>query len=96
MSFAIPVQRLRETQSLIAFYHPQPTYPVHILLVPKKALASLSVLTPTDAPFLVDLFQTVQDLVKELGLESGGYRLIVNGGRYQDVPQLHFHLVSDV
>lgn len=96
MSFAIPVQRLRETRSLIAFYHPQPTYPVHILLVPKKALASLSVLTPTDAPFLVDLFQTVQDLVKELGLESGGYRLIVNGGRYQDVPQLHFHLVSDV
>lgn len=96
MSFAIPVQRLRETRNLIAFYHPQPTYPVHILLVPKKALAGLSALTSADAPFLVDLFQTVQDLVQELGLESGGYRLIVNGGRYQDVPQLHFHLVSDV
>lgn len=94
MSFAIPVQRLRETRNLIAFYHPQPTYQVHILLVPKKALASLSELNSADAPFLVDLFQTVQDLVKELGLESGGYRLIVNGGQVQDVPQLHFHLVS--
>ena len=96
MSFGLPVQRLRETRSLIAFYHPQPTYSVHILLVPKKALASLSALTPADAPFLVDLFQTVQDLVKELCLEGGGYRLIVNGGRYQDVPQLHFHLVADI
>ena len=96
MSFAMPVQRLRETGSLIAFHHPQPTYPVHILLVPKKALASVSELTPADAAFLVDLFQTVQDLVRELGLESGGYRLIVNGGKAQDVPQLHFHLVSDV
>jgi histidine triad (HIT) family protein len=95
MSFAIPVQRLRETGSLIAFYHPQPTFPVHILLVPKKALASLSELTPADAPFLVELFQTVQDLVIELRLESGGYRLIINGGNFQDVPQLHFHLVSD-
>ena len=96
MSFAIPVHRLRETRALIAFYHPRPTYPVHILLVPKQAIINLSELTPADAPFLIDLFQTVQELVRELGLESGGYRLIVNGGKYQDVPQLHFHLVSDV
>ncbi|MCI0394195.1 MAG: HIT domain-containing protein [Chloroflexi bacterium] len=94
MSFAIPVRRLRETETLLAFPHPRPGYPVHILLVPKKALGSLADLTPADTPFLADLFATVQSLVAELGLEENGYRLIANGGRYQDVPHLHFHLVS--
>jgi histidine triad (HIT) family protein len=95
MSFAIPVHRLRETATLMAFHHPQPSYPVHILLVPKKAIANLAALTPADADFMVDLFATVQSLVAEFGLEKGGYRLITNGGLYQAVPQLHFHLISD-
>ena len=94
MSFAIPIQRLRETDTLLAFHHPQPSYPVHILLVPKKALPGLSALTSADAAFLFDLFATVQSLVTELHLEPAGYRLIANGGEYQTFPQLHFHLVS--
>lgn len=94
MTFALPVQRLRETETLLAFYHPRPAYPVHILLVPKKALAGLEALGPDDGPFLADLMGTVQSLVTELKLEAEGYRLIANGGRFQDVPQLHFHLVS--
>ena len=94
MSFVIPTKRLRETDSLVAFPHPSPAYPVHILLVPKKAVKSLTELDNTDDAFLIDLFQTVQSLVQEMELESAGYRLIANGGKYQDVPQLHFHLVS--
>ncbi len=94
MSFIIPVRRLRETPTLIAFHHPRPSYPLHILLAPKKALASLTDLTPGHAEFLAELFQTVQSLVAEFELEQTGYRLIVNGGQYQDVPLLHFHLVS--
>ncbi len=48
-----------------------------------------------DTAFLRDLIETVQSLVREFGLERGGYRLIANGGAYQEVPHLHFHLVSD-
>jgi len=94
MSFAIPVERLRETETLIAFYHPKPAYPFHVLLVPKKAVTSLKELDPTDTTFLTDLYSTVQNLVNEFQLPA--YRLIVNGGEYQDFPQLHFHLISDV
>jgi histidine triad (HIT) family protein len=94
MSFALPVRRLRETATLIAFYHPRPAYPVHVLLVPKKAIADVAALTPADADFMVDLFAAVRSLVAEFGLEPGGYRLITNGGPNQDVPQLHFHLVA--
>ena len=94
MSFAIPIRRLRETSTLISFPHPQPSYPVHILLVPKKALSGLEALSPEDDSFYSDLFSTVQSLVAEMRLAKQGYRLMVNGGCYQDVPQLHFHLVS--
>src|SRR5574341_1038590 len=95
MSFAIPVKRLRETSTLLAFYHPQPSYPFHILIVPRRSIARLVDLTPADADFMADLFQTVAALVEEFHLADAGYRLIANGGAYQDVPQLHFHLISE-
>lgn len=94
MSFALPVKRLRETSTLVAFYHPKPSYPVHILLVPKKAIASLAEISQEDQAFLNELFQCVQSLVDQLGLKEEGYRLIVNGGKFQEIPQLHFHLIS--
>ncbi len=94
MSFAIPVKRLRETETLLAFEHPKPAYPFHVLLVPKKAVASLMELDTKDLALLSDLYSTVQSLVEEFHLPA--YRLIVNGGEYQDFPQLHFHLISDV
>jgi histidine triad (HIT) family protein len=94
MSFAIPVKRLHETETLMAFYHPKPAYPFHVLLVPKKAVPSLKDLDSKDTAFLTDLYSTVQNLVDEFRLPA--YRLIVNGGEFQDFPQLHFHLISDV
>lgn len=95
MSFLIPVDRLRETPTLMAFYHPKPAYPVHILIVPKSARRDLTALTGEDSQFMIDLFAVVRDLVAELNLHERGYRLIANGGPYQDVPQLHFHLISE-
>ena len=95
MSFAIPSTRLVETDTLVAFYHPAPAYPLHILLLPKRQIASLADLQPADGRFLTDLFTTVKKLVVDLDLEKSGYRLIANGGQYQDVPHLHFHLVSE-
>ena len=92
MSFAIPVQRLRETAWVLAFHHPKPAYPFHVLIVPKKAIASLLDLGPEDAELLSDIFSTARSLVKEYHLQ--GYRLVANGGDFQDFPQLHFHLIS--
>ena len=90
----LPINKISETDSLICFHHPQPVYPVHILLVPKEELYDLTQLKTEDSEFLQDLFATVQSLIAELDLEEKGYRLILNGGEYQDFPQLHFHLTS--
>lgn len=94
MSFVIPVKRLRETDTLMAFHHPKPSYQFHVVLVPKKAVASLKDFDSKDTSFLSDLYSTVQSLIDEFHLAA--YRLIVNGGEYQDFPHLHFHLISDV
>jgi histidine triad (HIT) family protein len=94
MIFALPLHKLRETPTLLAFHHPQPAYPVHILIVPRQPIPSLDSLTAQDASLLAEVFQTVQSLVAELDLAPGGYHLIVNGGAYQELPQLHFHLVA--
>lgn len=94
MSFAIPVKRLRETETLMAFHHPRPSYPVHILLVPKRPLAALTDLSANDTDFMAELFSTANSLIEEFNLQVAGYRLITNGGPYQDIPHLHFHLIS--
>jgi len=93
-NFLLPFDRLRETETLIAFHHPKPAYSFHVLIVPKKTVQSLANLDANDSVFLADLFSTVQSLVNEFHLSA--YRLIVNGGEYQDFPQLHFHLISNV
>ena len=93
MSFLIPVARLRETSNLIAFHHPSPSHKFHVLIIPKREVASLAQLDPADTVFLADLYSTVQSLVDEFHLQA--YRLILNGGGYQDFPHLHFHLISE-
>ncbi len=95
MSFAIPIDRLRETDSLLAFHHPQPGHRVHILIVPKRNYKSILEVPSSDSTFFHDLLEVIRDLVQELDLERRGYRLIANGGEYQEVNHLHFHLISD-
>jgi len=93
-SSLMPVHKLHETDLVVAFAHPKPAYPVHILIVPKRSIANLLMLDGADYTVLCDVVLVAQHLVRELQLDKQGYRLVVNGGAYQDVQQLHFHLTS--
>jgi histidine triad (HIT) family protein len=95
-SGAIPVTRLLETDSVIAFRHPQPSYAVHILIVPKQRIPTLLDLHDRNMRVVGDVIAVTQRLVRDLDLSDKGYRLQVNGGVYQDVRQLHFHLISGI
>jgi len=94
MSKVLPVHTLFESETVLAFYHPHPAYPVHVLIVPKKPLKSLMELSAEQAAWMADVLQVAQSLVRQLNLKENGYRLILNGGKYQEVEMLHFHLVS--
>jgi histidine triad (HIT) family protein len=94
-SFAIPGEKLIETDSVLAFHHPAPSYPLHILIVPKARVRSLKDLPTADHQFESGLFQAVDVLVQKFNLDGFNYRLIANGGSAQEVDHLHFHLISD-
>ena len=94
MSSFLPIERLYETELVIAFYHPRPSYRVHILIVPKRPVKSFGDLSEQHLPLVWHAVAVSQQLVRRLGLAESGYRFLVNGGSYQDVQQLHFHLVS--
>lgn len=93
-SFLIPGERLRENKGWLSIRHPKPGYPVHFLILPKKSWRS-QLDVPVDQPgLLAEGLEIAQSLVREYNLEEAGYRLIVNGGKYQSFPHLHIHLVS--
>lgn len=93
-SFLIPGQKLWNSRTLIAFEHPRPAYPTHILLVPKRRISGLENLGAEDAAFIMEIFHTSSHLAAEKGLGPGEYELVVNAGLFQDVKQIHFHLIS--
>jgi len=68
---------------------------VHILVVPKEHVASLSDITPENSQVAAKCLEAVAKIVKELKLSSG-YRVIVNTGENagQTVFHLHFHILG--
>jgi histidine triad (HIT) family protein len=95
MNILIPTKHLRETDTLIAFFHPKPSHLFHVLILPKAQYSSLMDVSEKDNKLLSDLVESVKSLIKEYKLDKVGYRLITNGGKYQDIKYLHFHLVAD-
>ncbi len=95
-SALLPVRRVLTTDRVIAFYHPKPSWPCHVLIVPKRPIRSLLHLTSArNAPFLTDIMIAVRRVIHGLGLQDRGYVLCANGGPRQDVQQVHFHLFTD-
>ena len=92
LSRLLPVKKIKDTKYAIAFWHPKPHWERHILIVPKKSIKSVAALRKGDSMYIAGMFKVAKDIVKELGWESKGYSLIINGGKRQEVGQLHMHL----
>ncbi len=91
----IPAQILHEDELCLAFVDVSPQAPTHVLVIPKKEIASLDAVTEEDALVLGHLMVTIQKLARQLGL-SQGYRVVANCGTDggQTVDHLHFHLLG--
>lgn len=87
---------LYEDEFVAAFKDLEPQAPVHILIVPKKHIASLNDLTADDAELLARIVLAAQKLAKDNGIAERGYRLVNNCGIEggQTVGHLHFHLLG--
>ena len=90
----LPVKKLVDNDKVIAFWHPKPFWEKHILIVPKRPIKKLTMVSEEDFPYIDEVYRAVRKIVTDLGWEEGGYSLITNGGSRQEVNQLHFHLCS--
>jgi histidine triad (HIT) family protein len=91
----LPAVIVFENDTILAIKDLHPAAPVHILIMPKKAIADIQSLKPEDYPLLGEIVQVAQKLAKEFGVENG-YRLLTNNGRPagQTIFHLHFHLIG--
>jgi len=92
----IPATKVYEDDQVVAFEDIQPVAPVHVLVIPRKHLASVNDLHAGDSALLGALFAAIQRVAQEKGVAESGYRVITNAGKDsgQAVFHLHFHVIG--
>src|SRR3954468_10465748 len=91
----IPAKIVYEDDHCLAFHDIAGQAPVHLLVIPKRPIASVANLQAADADLVGHIWIVIRDLAKELKLDNG-YRVVVNCGPDggQSVDHLHFHLLG--
>lgn len=87
---------VHEDEELLAFKDVQPQAPVHLLIIPKKHISSLTALKKEDRPLMGKAIALAKILAEKHGVENRGYRIVVNAGpdAGQAVAHIHFHLLA--
>ena len=91
----IPAEIIYEDEQAVVFKDVHPQAPTHLVLIPKKEIASVDAVEEGDVPVVGHLLWAARKIARELGL-SDGYRLVTNCGKNagQEVMHLHFHLLA--
>ncbi len=91
----IPAKKAYEDEELLAFHDIHPWAPVHVLVIPKQHLATLTDVGPEHEALLGRMLGLAPRLMKELGV-TNGFRTVVNTGRDggQEVHHLHMHVMG--
>ncbi len=91
----IPASIVYEDEQCLVFNDINPQAPVHVLIIPRKVIATHAEIAEGDAPLLGHLHVVAARLAEQLGLHEG-YRIVVNCKEQagQTVPHLHLHLLG--
>jgi histidine triad (HIT) family protein len=92
----IPADIVYEDDDVLAFRDLNPQAPVHVLFVPKRAIATLNEATAADAELLGKLLLAAASYAKSQGCDKEGYRTVINCNEHggQTVFHLHVHLLA--
>lgn len=91
----IPARKVYEDELTVAFWDAQPASPIHVLIVPRKHIATLNDVKDGDA-ILGHMGLVAKKIAQDMGVADFGYRFFinVNRGGGQVVFHLHAHVVS--
>jgi len=92
----IPSEIVYQDDEVIAFRDINPQAPIHLLIIPKRHIPSLTHLTEEDLPLMGRMVNIANRLARREGIAEAGYRLVINCGKEggQLVPHLHMHLIG--
>ena len=92
----IPSKKAHEDDDLLVFHDIAPWAPVHVLVIPKKKVARFADLKNAAATDVGEFFRRVSTVATELGLDKGGYRVVINNGKdgQQTVEYIHAHILG--
>jgi histidine triad (HIT) family protein len=92
----VPGRIAYEDDRVVAFHDLHPQAPTHVLVVPRQPIPRLAEAKDADLQLLGHLLLKAAEVARRLGLETGGYRLVVNNGPAagETVPHLHVHLLG--
>ena len=92
----IPSTKVYEDEDILAFNDINPAAPIHVLVIPKKHIASLADMEEVDQKIISKIYKVINEIAEKQGFKEKGYRVIVNCGKDggQEVGHLHFHLLA--
>lgn len=92
----IPAKRVYEDEIVVAFEDINPQAPVHVLVIPKRHVATLNDLQASDDQLVGTLVRRAAAIANERGLAAGGYRTVFNcnSDAGQTVFHIHLHLLG--
>jgi len=92
----IPCEMVYEDDKVLGFKDISPEAPVHVIIIPKQHINDLNCLKQDESAIIGHIFIVAKKIVKTLGIDESGYRIVTNCGEQggQTVKHLHFHLLG--
>lgn len=93
---SLPAAIVRQDEHTVAFRDLDPKAPVHVLVIPRRHIASINDVRDDDGTVLGALFIAARDVAASEGIADDGYRLVVNTGAAanQTVHHVHLHVIG--
>jgi len=88
----VPARLVREDAEVVAFRDINPQAPTHVLVIPRRHIASVTELSPGDDALVGRLVRTGVEVARSEGLGERGFRLVFNAGPDAGYSVFHVHL----
>ncbi|MFJ8210641.1 HIT domain-containing protein [Streptomyces sp. NPDC096033] len=89
----VEIRQVMETERVLAFHHTNPSYPVHIVVIPKEHVPSLIDLGGAGPDLLAEVVGVVRDVAAQVEAERGACSVVTNLGLYQESKHMHWHVL---
>ncbi|MBI3187395.1 MAG: histidine triad nucleotide-binding protein [Gammaproteobacteria bacterium] len=88
----IPANIVYQNDDVLAFRDLNPQAPTHILVIPKKHIATTNDITAKDAALIGQMYLAAKQIAKDEGIAESGYRTVMNCNRGAGQTVFHIHL----